>query len=358
MPMSRRRVMLINFGTEFARQKDSIAKIVFGLCADTGRYEKIAAAIGDEASSGVFNGVTFCAFHENRLLNRVANKCFRLGAFTWQDLVAKIHRYRPDILHFQNKQALIAPLVKRLDYRPKIVAHYHLFGETLIPRPVDLCVVVSQSMVGYLNKTNPDEKPIRVLHNFIPANVAPLLALPSAIEPAAGRPLRLFYGGGGGRHKGVFDLLQAVDGLPGDFELQLAGRETDRLPGDDRRLQKLGLISGDEYVARLHQADIVVVPSRVETFGLVALEALALGKLLVHTGVDGLAEFASPACTLVVDAAQPASLRAGLAEAMRLVREEPLRLAAMRAESRRLAAHFSLSRAVADLEAMYDGLFD
>ena len=35
--MSRRRVMLINFGTEFARQKDSIAKIVFGLCADTGR---------------------------------------------------------------------------------------------------------------------------------------------------------------------------------------------------------------------------------------------------------------------------------------------------------------------------------
>ena len=53
-----------------------------------------------------------------------------------------------------------------------------------------------------------------------------------------------------------------------------------------------------------------------------------------------------------------AMVRAGLAEAMRLVREEPLRLAAMRAESRRLAAHFSLSRAVADLEAMYDGLFD
>jgi glycosyltransferase involved in cell wall biosynthesis len=51
-----------------------------------------------------------------------------------------------------------------------------------------------------------------------------------------------------------------------------------------------GFISDGELVAALRCSDVVVVPSRSEPFGIIALEAMAAGAPLVVTRVGGLAE--------------------------------------------------------------------
>lgn len=51
-----------------------------------------------------------------------------------------------------------------------------------------------------------------------------------------------------------------------------------------------GFIDDDELVAALKSSDVVVVPSRFEPFGIVALEAMAAGVPLVVSRVGGLAE--------------------------------------------------------------------
>lgn len=346
-------VMFINFGTAFPLQRDSISKIMFGLSRDTGRYKKSVAYIADDNTPFEVQGVQAYPFKENRVLNRIANKWFRMGAFTWQDLVNRINSVRPDILHFQNKQWLIQPILKRLKYRPKVVVHYHLFGETLIPKQTDLCIVVSKSMVDYLQKTNLDDKPVKVLYNFIPTNVAPVATSPRARSG----PVTLLFGGGAGRHKGIHELIQAAEGLAGEFVLSLAGRETDRLPTTDPRIRKLGLLSGDQYAQMLRDTDVVVMPSRIEPFGLVAIEALSLGKVLLHTGVDGLAEFTSPECSVIVQPNNVDSLRDGLARAIHLIEHEPEAVRLMGEKAKQSADQFSLERAINELEDMYDQLF-
>ncbi|MEK4564565.1 1,4-alpha-glucan branching protein domain-containing protein [Alkalihalobacillus sp. FSL R5-0424] len=101
--------------------------------------------------------------------------------------------------------------------------------------------------------------------------------------------------------KGFQFLLEAIqllkhEGL--DIHLQLAGEG----PYYDRLLQlteslKLkkhvtftGFLNASECLAKLEEADIVVVPSLYEPFGLSALEAMSVGKPVVASNVGGLKE--------------------------------------------------------------------
>lgn len=346
--------MLINFGTGYVRQKDSIAKIIHGLCSPSEKYDKIAVYIDDERDQPFeFEGVSVVPFRENKFINRVANKWFRLGAFTWQDLVDKINHYRPDILHFQNKQWLIRPILKRLKYKPKVVVHYHLFGETIIPQGTDMCVVVSQMMVGYFNKTNLLDAPVSVLYNFVPESMAQ-----AGVEPPFNRLPKIFYGGGLGKHKGINQLIAAASSLDGNFQLQLAGRLPEGFSVTDTRIKPLGLLSSEQYLSAIQSSDIVVMPSWLEPFGMIALETLAMGRLLVHTGVDGLAEFAKEDCSLWVKPKDVDSLREGLERAIQIVSEDPDQYHQLTTVGKARAAEFSLSRAVVELERIYDSLFE
>jgi glycosyltransferase involved in cell wall biosynthesis len=66
------------------------------------------------------------------------------------------------------------------------------------------------------------------------------------------------------------------------------------------RVQFLGWVSGQEKLELLAAARIVVVPSRAETFGLVAVEALATGTPVIAFDIDCLREIVPPGCGWVV----------------------------------------------------------
>jgi len=63
--------------------------------------------------------------------------------------------------------------------------------------------------------------------------------------------------------------------------------------GIDLKTHFFGEASPDQIIELLNGSLFVVVPSRREPFGIVALEALAAGKAMLASDTDGLGEFLS-----------------------------------------------------------------
>src|SRR5436309_8390654 len=93
--------------------------------------------------------------------------------------------------------------------------------------------------------------------------------------------------------KGQDILLRAyrIGGFP--QKLVFAGDGVDlpklkRLAAGDPNVIFLGAVYGDQKWTWLGNADLVVMPSRTESYGQVAMEAIAMGRRLVVTRVGGL----------------------------------------------------------------------
>ena len=210
-----------------------------------------------------------------------------------------------------------------------------------------------------------DPGPIAVLRNGITPRG--WRAAPGMVEAARGRyaprgePLLLYFG----RleyEKGVQDLIAAMPRIrrahPGT-RLLVAGTgtatdmlvETARTHRVRRSVRFLGHLPDAELAALLRAVAAVVLPSRYEPFGIVALEAAAAGAPLVASTAGGLSE-------VVLDGETGLSFApgdvAGLAEAVGMVLADPA--AARRraaAAAARLANDFSWSEVAVSTAAVY-----
>ena len=90
---------------------------------------------------------------------------------------------------------------------------------------------------------------------------------------------------------------------PSGVRLVWAGDERGGIPGIWRKLQDIardypdrlllvGYLSGDAKWAFLQHCDAILFPSRHEPFGIVGLEAMTAGTVLITSRVDGIAEYA------------------------------------------------------------------
>ena len=129
--------------------------------------------------------------------------------------------------------------------------------------------------------------------------------------------LRVAFLGRLDRQKGFDILLQAARSLGPGVEILAAGtRAVDGLQPFDApaNVSMLGWLGHDAADALIRECDVVVVPSRWEGFGLVALEAMRAGKALVASRVDALPELVDHQMTgLLVPPEDPAALADALA---------------------------------------------
>ena len=110
----------------------------------------------------------------------------------------------------------------------------------------------------------------------------------------------IFVGSSEDRKKGVLYLLRALKRLPADRHLVIVdGRlRPERVyaknlvakMGLSRRVNFLEKISRGQLIVEYNKAQVVVMPSLFEGFGLPALEAMACGIPLVASRAGGLAE--------------------------------------------------------------------
>jgi len=167
------------------------------------------------------------------------------------------------------------------------------------------------------------------------------------------------------RQKGPDVLIRAMDSLQGrmtspNVHLLIAGDgpmrgqvakmiERSRLGGSVRLLGFTDDVSG-----LLSAADILVMPSRWEGFGLAAAEAMAAGLPVIATRVAGLEELVAHERTGLLVRSEDCDELAGAIA--RLAADPDLRRAMGQAGRDRVAAHYAIQANVAAHERLYAGV--
>lgn len=180
-------------------------------------------------------------------------------------------------------------------------------------RLFDRVVAVSRGQAAWLRDFVPQRCGPVVIHPWSGATGLEQLPLAQAEE---GRPLRLLAYGRFAEQKGFDTLIEAMRGLPAErFRLTLAGFGPDEaqlgaLADGLPHVELIGPVG--DLAALLAQADVVVIPSRWEAYGLVAAEARLAGRPVLVSDVDGLPEQAAGS-EWVADCTTPEALARAIA---------------------------------------------
>ena len=114
-------------------------------------------------------------------------------------------------------------------------------------------------------------------------------------RPLSLDPPRIVFLGRLSAEKGVDQVIDAARLLP-RFTFRIGGdgplkRRVQREAGRLKNLSYLGWLHRDEVLQAMDDADILVLPSKLETFGTVALEALARRRLVLVSRGCGIAHW-------------------------------------------------------------------
>ncbi|MCU1492136.1 MAG: hypothetical protein JWM85_3541 [Acidimicrobiaceae bacterium] len=139
-------------------------------------------------------------------------------------------------------------------------------------------------------------------------------------------------------------LLFAGDGYQADQLVDLIAQL-----GLAGRVEMLGRVDGGEKRDLLRRASVVAIPSRFESFGIVAAEALASGTPVVAFALPALQEIVSPDCGVLVEAFDTGAF----AQACESILLNPERRAAMSAAARERAVRFDWDLAARAQEQAY-----
>jgi glycosyltransferase involved in cell wall biosynthesis len=279
-------------------------------------------------------------------------------------IVRRARRERPAVLHTHLVHADFHGLpAGRLARVPVLVSTKHGFNafrdgkafaaaDRTIASLADVQIAISTGLAGYLGeKEGFDPASFEVVHYGIeagppppPLPAAPRLAIVGRLIPIKGHEVLLRA------------LAGARERLP-DLTLEIAG-EGPLEPELRATVARLGLDAAVTFLGRvapvapvLERAEIVVVPSFGEGFGMVALEAMERGRPVIASNAGGLPEIVGDGrAGLLVPPGDDAALAAAIVD----LAGDRVRAAAIGAAGRaRALAEFSQERCTARTEAVY-----
>ena len=209
-----------------------------------------------------------------------------LAAYAWTAWrVAR--RTKPDVIHahWWFPGGVVGAIASRLTGIPLVIT-VHGSDLHLPLRWLARAVLRQAAIVGVVSEALRDEVRARF---GIEAEVLRMPVTPfrvAASRPADPPPLRLVAVGRNAPEKGFDVLVRALDGL--DAELDVFGEGTDALTNG--RVHGHGAVSREQIAAALGRAHALVVPSRREGLGLVAIEGMSAGRPVIASAVGGLVE--------------------------------------------------------------------
>lgn len=280
--------------------------------------------------------------------------------FATLQLLGEVMRFKPDVVNFHFVGApaffvlavhtlwgarLVVSLhgddVEGLDSRPRFDTR--LFRALV--RRADAVTACSRALLDEAARIEPTARSKGiVIYNGVESAVAEEHCAAGSYWAAVGRLVL----------KKGFDVLLRALAMAQNQRLEFVivgdGPERTRLQelahalGVASRVQWRGALSRDDALHVIQHSRGVVIPSRQEPFGMVALEAMAAGKPVVATRVGGLPEVLEGAEAILV----PADDADALAGAIDRVEGELARTAAYGCRNRQRAERFSV-------ESMVDG---
>jgi glycosyltransferase involved in cell wall biosynthesis len=282
-----------------------------------------------------------------------------------------LRRIRPEIVNVHyplNQIPFILALRQRYHFRLVVSLH----GDEILPwisehqdnRPLrsilhqaDAITTCSNWLLGQAVSWEPAiQTKATVIHNGV--NLERFLE-----HTAYQHPRPYFFAFGRLSHQKGFDLLLDAFALLAtqfpkiDLILAGDGEERDSLltqtnqVGLEKRVHFFGRAAPDEVVNLLNGCSFMVIPSRWEPFGIVALEGIASGKPILATNVGGLPELFNSAdvrSTLVSPTIE--DLTTGLRQMLEHVDRQPFHLSKKPTE----LVDFSWARVVARYKKVFD----
>ena len=257
------------------------------------------------------------------------NEAFSIVPFP--SLLAELLKSKADIIHAHSygyPMAWAAAFVKKAHGTPFVytlhsdpfskVYPFNDAGRLLPVRMCDMVIATTKFEENHLNGMGIDSDKIRIVPQGLDVKAVGPRPIPEPYILCLGRVV--FH------HKGQDMLLQAYQTGKFRHKLVFAGDGADlpklrKMAAGDPNVLLLGTIRHPEKWAWLGNADLIVMPSRFEPYGHVALEALALGRRLIVTKVGGLQYIAAPYAILAEP--NPESL----SEAMQIALNEDYRFA-------------------------------
>jgi glycosyltransferase involved in cell wall biosynthesis len=249
----------------------------------------------------------------------------------------QIRRFRPDVVHIHSTFAglVIRPLVFLMRGRPKVIYCPHGWAfsretsrlshsitkvvELLLARFTDRIVCISNYEQTEAVSAGIARRRLALIPNGIGAN------RPSPRTKSVGWPsqkTRILFIGRLDRQKGYDLLVEMAKSLTELVDVRILGssvvskQSEFELPSN---VTLLGWANRTEIEAQLEAADLVIIPSRWEAFGLVALEAMRAAKPIVAFRVGALPEIIEDGVTGVLSSPVSAqSLIEGVQKAVQL----------------------------------------
>jgi len=276
--------------------------------------------------------------NENKMANILANN--RL-------MFMEAMKYKVDIVHAHDWIAVITAMDLKEKFGIPFVTTFHLFqhqideveefnrtDEGMYMKIMELngvaksdeVIVCSKYMQEYIKRKLKTEREAKLIYNAIPLDEFDC----EPIDFKCDKPVVLFCGRLSGQ-KGIKELLETIP-KTNEFMFVIMGRIPSVTENTTHpfvvainhlqkkypdRLKWLKHIEGKERFRWFKRADIGLVPSLCEPFGIVAREFQASQTPLVTTAVDGLAEFVNEDNAFIIPDAKPESIIAGLKRADR-----------------------------------------
>jgi glycosyltransferase involved in cell wall biosynthesis len=265
---------------------------------------------------------------------------------------------RPSVVYFNQLPAFLF-FAHAVPPGTRVVYHAHGFtspAEVRRPRYVarrcSRVIAVSRAVADILVEAGVDRARIEVVHNGIDVEALRRSASSGGpLPPRAPGEVVLAHVGVLGPHKQQHVSIEALARLPAHAVLWLCGNVAE---GGDagyeaalrRRAEALGVASRvrflgwrDDAAHVVSAADVVLLPSVQESFGMALAEAMALGKPCVGAAVGGIPEVIEDGVTGRVVPPEAAAFAGALAP---LVRSSALRRAMGEAGAHRVARLFTL----------------
>ncbi|GAB3067193.1 glycosyltransferase family 1 protein [Intrasporangium mesophilum] len=257
------------------------------------------------------------------------------GPRAWRAWRRAARSFRPDVLHVQcyGPNGIYGAALARRARLPLVVSsHGETFADAhgafdesaLLRHGLRISMAWAAAVTGCSHLVTED---LKRRFGAKAAVVVPNGVDRSAAQGRAGhRERSLVLGVGRLEHNKGFDLLvDAAAGLPPDISVAIAGDGTQRTPlelqigraGLSGRVRLLGALEPEDVADWMSRATVVVVPSRVEAFGIVVLEAWQAGAPVVGTALGGPADLITDGVDgLVVDPRDTEALASAVKEVL------------------------------------------
>lgn len=263
-----------------------------------------------------------------------------------------VKKSAPDLIISHNSRATSLLVNASAGYKIPHLAFSHGY-KTHRFKKVDHVVVLTEDMKKHFMSAGYIDKIVSIFPNVIER----VPDITSRKVPVQGQPIRLGYVGRLNEEKGLEDLLHALALITNSqrLELHIAGSGPDQVLIEDlaRKLEITSSLhfSGwvDDIQSWMNSINLIVVPSRSESFGIVVLEAAAYGCPVIATNVAGPAS----QVTHKVDGwlAKPCSPKS-LAKVIEYVLQRPESWEAVRQAAYQRAKHYQMDARLKELDAI------